>query len=375
MSRALAYRTAGADLDQATTQISACVSRQSAWEDALNATGATGAAVAGGLAALARTRPPVDRTAGELAAVADILAQAASLQEYLDQAIEEMKARILSLLPAAAEAPVTAWLVARLAQIAGALGEVIDAQCAQAVLSVCTPAARPPWRGLHLADGATLAAIEESNLSAHPEYAGLVAADDLTLLEAGPDGVAVAVGELDQAEDVITFVAGVGSSGQEGWPGKIDNARALSRSTGAATVVWLNYSAPGGLAAGLDRAPARAGGARLREFQSALAQRNPGQRRVVLGYSYGSVVAAEAAREPLHADEVVLLGSPGVPLGGADEFQLTGTGGVRGKDPTAPSFGARRWPTGTGGHSSCFEDERTLDSLRAIVEGNKREPG
>lgn len=359
------------------------------WDDGLLTSGITGSALVAGIARLSGMLPVWDNTANQMFEAAGVLDLASSLQEFLDGQVERLKNLALWMLPTTREAPIAAWFIARLSQVAGALGDAIDAHCAAAVTAICTPQAAPPTRPFELAEGEDLAAIHEYNLLAHPEYLDLVTQEHVTLLEASRDGVAVCIGDLDNADNVVTFVAGVGSSDQQRWPKQIANARSIHQASGTPTVAWLGYRAPDGLGKALAKDPARAAGKGLQGFQRALSARNPKQRKIVVGYSYGSVVAGHAAAEGLDADELVLVGSPGVPLEHASQARLSGDGGVHalisphdlidwpadgrggvhGVDPSSASFGARRWPAGHGGHGSYFSDPQTLGAITKVIRG------
>ncbi|WP_394281149.1 alpha/beta hydrolase [Corynebacterium sp.] len=144
------------------------------------------------------------------------------------------------------------------------------------------------------------------------------------ILEAGPGGIAVLVGEVkEDPEAVMTLVAGMGSSASDGLEGYLERGAFMAQEAGAPTVVWLGYTAPGNLLEAAKDTYAAAAGDDLSYFQSALHQRFPDATRTVVGHSYGTVVVSEAAAtHGLYADNVVLLGSPGVPVARADELTL-----------------------------------------------------
>jgi hypothetical protein len=139
---------------------------------------------------------------------------------------------------------------------------------------------------------------------------------------------AVAIGEIDTAEHVTTFVGGFTTTvtgDLERYDG--DLARLRSGSLGlargdVAVVTWLGYVAPQadevlspsrtvispGVAAG--------GGEALAAFVTGLdASRAVPPDQSVLAHSYGSVVLSFALRRPTGIDRVALFGSPGT--GGA----------------------------------------------------------
>src|SRR5699024_10281132 len=94
-----------------------------------------------------------------------------------------------------------------------------------------------------------------------------------------------------QPSSVTTFIEGVGSSEQSRWPTSIERSRPIAQATGGVTALWLGYQAPATLSRGIHAAPAESAGADLARFQRSLGQRFPSAKKVVTGYSYGSVVA------------------------------------------------------------------------------------
>lgn len=273
------------------------------------------------------------------------------------------------------------------------LGDLLDWQCARSITQICTPIAPPPIDTLGSMRDLTLDAIHERVLLLHPELEELAAAHpDARFLEATPDTVVAAFGDIDSADSVTTIVAGVGSSDRAGWHGQFERVRSVAGATSGAAIAWLGYRAPDTVPRALVTAPAAAGARRLRAFQRDLAERRPDQRRTVVGYSYGSIVAGAAARgEGLVADDLVFMASPGVPARTAADLILSpggrvhaitapgdpigilagGTSGSHGVDPTAEAFGAKVWDVSPGGHSSYWEDPRTLSALRTITNGGR----
>lgn len=155
-----------------------------------------------------------------------------------------------------------------------------------------------------------------------------------------------------------------------------------------AVVAWLGYDTP----EAVDRMAARseraeAGAADLARLVRTLSAR--GARITLIGHSYGSVVAAHAARLAPVA-EVVALASPGMDathaaeLGGArvwaartDDDPIRFVPNVRvrgyghGADPVDPEFGATRFRTGeTAGHDDYYaQDGESLANMARIVLG------
>jgi hypothetical protein len=153
----------------------------------------------------------------------------------------------------------------------------------------------------------------------------------LTLDLTSAGRVAIAVGDVDAARHVAVLVPGMGQDATHGLRRTVEHAVRLreraARESGDATAVvaWIGYAAPG-LAHVPFAARARAGGRALADDLRAVA----GSRLVdggepahvtVVGHSYGStVVGAAATAGPIAADDLVLLGSPGVLADRVDEL-------------------------------------------------------
>ncbi len=173
--------------------------------------------------------------------------------------------------------------------------------------------------------------------------------------------------------------------------------------TRAAVVAWLGYRAPATISttvlttARADRAAPRLR-AFLRELRTLTA---PGPVAVsLLCHSYGTVVCARAAPTltGLGVTDIALVGSPGTGADsaaalhtsarvwaarGADDWiaevphvhaDLFGTAVGFGTDPVSPSFGARVFAAGPGGHSAYFTPgSASLANLTRIVLGETTE--
>jgi hypothetical protein len=169
-------------------------------------------------------------------------------------------------------------------------------------------------------------------------------------------------------------------------------ARSLAATAGRSTavVLWVGYETPQGL--GYDAAAgrlARAGAPLLVDEVAKL--RAAGARHVtVVAHSYGTVVAGLAA-SALAADDLVLLGSPGVRAssvadlhtsarvwaGRAAQDWIRFVPHVRvgdlghGADPAAPGFGALPLPVeGVPAHEGyLLPGSPTLAAIAAVVRG------
>jgi len=145
---------------------------------------------------------------------------------------------------------------------------------------------------------------------------------------------------------------------------------------------WLGYDAPDSLLAGVDRRPADAGartlGTDLRHLRSVGADRI-----VLVGHSYGALVATRAVAAGTEVDELVLLGAPGLGVDDPSTLRLRPGGAVwsalEDDDPVAwvartgvlhgpdPAGVARPLPTADHGHSRYLSDPVLLDALGQVV--------
>ncbi|QGU05652.1 alpha/beta hydrolase [Corynebacterium comes] len=352
--------------------------------DDLNATGFQGEAAEAAVSRLHALAQPMAVPPEQMLRVAQVLSMTAGLQAELDAAVH----RAVALADRVAE---DTPLVTLLLRDLRTLGDVLDWTCARQIDLLCTPIPVEAPTRLSDTPDLDLAAVHELNMLSTP----VTGHGDLQILEAADARMVVAVGDLESAQSVTTMVAGVGSSDPAGLPVHLDRARTVAAATGGAAVVWLGYPAPESVPHALAQEPARAAGAELQAFQRELARRFPHQRRIVVGHSYGSVVAGTAASRGggLYADDLVLIGSPGAGVTHAGQLTLLGDhprihamtnpsdpigltvtqgAGVHGPDPTSPGFGARVWPgDSSGNHGTYWEDPEFLARLRDLTDQKK----
>ncbi len=159
---------------------------------------------------------------------------------------------------------------------------------------------------------------------------------------------------------------------------------AVDPTDSVAVVSWLGYDPPDDVLAGIDRGAAHAGAMGLATEVHRL-RAEGADRIIVVGHSYGGLVSARAASRGMAADEVVLLGAPGLGAGlsevadlhlspGADLWTATERndpvawigrlGLVHGPDPASL---ARHLPTSGSGHSSYLEDPELLGALAMLA--------
>ncbi|RZS43095.1 alpha/beta hydrolase family protein [Herbihabitans rhizosphaerae] len=180
---------------------------------------------------------------------------------------------------------------------------------------------------------------------------------------------AIAVGDIDKADNVVFNVPGIKSDGLSApdLAGRAGDVYIASRnsdpSQSTAVIAWIGYDAPGeGIPS--SEANAQQGAQRLTADLNGLrASRGSDQPHVtVVGHSYGSTVVARAGHD-YHAygpnDDIVLLGSIGpgngitkasdlnvspdqVHVGTARNDITINAGGGHGADPTSKEFGAKR---------------------------------
>ena len=224
-----------------------------------------------------------------------------------------------------------------------------------------------------------------------------------------PGRAAIAIGDVDRAEHVAVVVPGLEQDVTQELGNIVSNAERLWRtavaygrrdnvpSEGIATVAWIGYETPS-FATVPFTGHAERGAEHLRATLhglEAVRQADPAAKPLHLsvhGHSYGSLTTGIAVRERTPADDVVLIGSPGVGAQHASElaigrehvfigeaerdavadFQHFGT------DPSSSRFGGRQFQTDGGidpltgelllpskGHSEYF-DLRT-ESVRNMA--------
>ncbi|POX51563.1 alpha/beta hydrolase [Streptomyces sp. Ru72] len=203
------------------------------------------------------------------------------------------------------------------------------------------------------------------------------------------DGRAIiAMGNPDTADNVGVQVPGTGTT-MDSTRGQLERVSKLQDSAGeadptadTAMVYWLGYDAPEipiSEANNLDVAgPGRAedGAQDLRDFTHGLRASHEGERAnlTVLGHSYGStaVGAAAAGDDGLDADNIAVVGSPGMTVDRADDLNIDPSHvyvGLAEDDPirdaqdlslghnvTSAYFGATRFETDTSGHSGYWDE-------------------
>jgi hypothetical protein len=154
---------------------------------------------------------------------------------------------------------------------------------------------------------------------------------------------------------------------------------------GVAVVSWLGYDPPDVVVGAVDPRPADEGAAALRAEVAAL--RAGGARRVVVvGHSYGAVVAGRAVESGADADVLVQLGAPGVGRPGATA-RIAALGAVHrvareDDDPIAwvtaaagPLYGedpvgrVPQLPTSRHGHGAYLRDPVLLGALAGLAAG------
>jgi pimeloyl-ACP methyl ester carboxylesterase len=186
----------------------------------------------------------------------------------------------------------------------------------------------------------------------------------LTLDLSGTGRVAIGLGDLDRARHVAVLVPGMGADAAHGTVGTVGRADHLLTEAGrqsaesTAVVAWIGYAAPG-----WQQVPfatrARMGGRLLAADLAALeaartADGGDPAHVTLVGHSYGStVIGAALLSGPRRADDLVLLGSPGVLADDVGELGLSGRRVYVGEAPFDPvadlgAFGADPGDAGFG---------------------------
>ncbi|WP_030436551.1 alpha/beta hydrolase [Actinoplanes subtropicus] len=139
--------------------------------------------------------------------------------------------------------------------------------------------------------------------------------------------VALALGDPDRADNVVTHVPGMTAElarfeGELSRAERVaDRATEISPAASTSAVLWLDYDAPDFVDEAASARRAEAGAPALRRFQDGL-RADGSARQTVIGHSYGSLVVGKAATSGFAADNVVFVGSPGVGVDSARD--LTG---------------------------------------------------
>ncbi|SDY03093.1 Alpha/beta hydrolase [Geodermatophilus africanus] len=230
-----------------------------------------------------------------------------------------------------------------------------------------------------------------------------VAGEEVQLHEFQPaEGlVALAIGDLDTADHVGLLVPGTGTDPIGDLDDLADDAGTVADATTVAapaatvaTIAWMGYRAPSNLAQAASPHYSWAGGraldATLDGLASARAATSGGRpHTTVIGHSYGTLVVDRAADAPgrLAADDVVLLGSPGMDNTAA-ELEVDGVYeasapfdpvssvlDVHGSRTDSWLFGAEALPTDwRNWHTGYYdEDGPTATAMGEVVAG-VREP-
>lgn len=216
----------------------------------------------------------------------------------------------------------------------------------------------------------------------------------------GNGRVILALGNPDQADNVVTYVPGTGAR-LGAMRSELPRAEAMAYDANTqypdestSVILWMDYDAPQDItSAGFD-GYAEGGAPTLRSFQEGLdvAHTRGGANNTIVGHSYGTVVVGEAARGgQLDAENYVLVASPGVnadhvyDLGVPPDrvYASTAPGDpirftpdfVHGTKPVDPDFGARVFESSDGGggspHSNYWKPGNPArDNIAAIVTGN-----
>jgi Alpha/beta hydrolase len=236
----------------------------------------------------------------------------------------------------------------------------------------------------------------------------------------GHGAAAIAMGNPDTAANTAVLVTGAGTAVREGTLAKTEAVRLYQESARAdvgrqsAVVLWMGYDTPNNWYDPGLREPqmARTGGQALAADVNALAVTHEGTptHMTVVGHSYGSTVVSDAAAAyGMHANDVVLVGSPGTDLAhSAADFHLspgghlyvgaasgdavtwspgrvTGPGlvgvsfGGLGDDPSVDGYGSTRFKAEVPGHSMnpvydhlhyFDEGSESLFSIADVVSGH-----
>ncbi|MFD4814568.1 alpha/beta hydrolase [Streptomyces sp. NPDC058418] len=211
----------------------------------------------------------------------------------------------------------------------------------------------------------------------------------------------VAIGNPDTAKYTAVQVPGTDTK-LENFGGQLDRANKLQEAAGdrteargrdVSTIAWLGYDAPELDGSVLGDGRATDGAEDLRDFTHGLRTAHEGERThlTVLAHSYGSTTAgaADAGGQGLDADDLVVVGSPGLTVDRADQLHIdpkhlwVGAASddlisnrtsdlTLGADPKETEFGAQRMHVDTKGHSGYWDDDsRSLENQGRIIAGKE----
>ena len=155
----------------------------------------------------------------------------------------------------------------------------------------------------------------------------------------GQGRAAIAIGNPDKSQNTAVIVPGTSASVADGWLhdghndaiNMYDQAMAAHPGESTAVIAWMGYDSPDSFNDPRIGSPwlARDGGERLAADVNSLWVTHSGempQHVTVLGHSYGSTTVADAfAGYGMHANDAILIGSPGTDLAkSAADFHLDG---------------------------------------------------
>ncbi|MFR9724171.1 alpha/beta hydrolase [Streptomyces sp. MS19] len=215
----------------------------------------------------------------------------------------------------------------------------------------------------------------------------------------GQDGRAiVAEGNPDTAAHTAVMVPGTGND-LHNFPSLLNRSSAMRAAAedqergSVAVISWLGYDAPELSDSVLTRERAEDGAADLRDLTAGLraAYEKESGHLTVIGHSYGSttVGAADGSGRGLGADDVIVVGSPGLTVDRADDLHVSPdhlwvgaaeddlvsnhlSGLTLGAAPQEPAFGARTMPVDTSGHSGYWTGgSQSLENMGRIIAGDR----
>lgn len=152
----------------------------------------------------------------------------------------------------------------------------------------------------------------------------------------GKGRAAIALGNPDTANNTAVIVPGASSSVKDGWlhDGHDDAINLFEQANAAdprnltAVIAWMGYDSPNAATDPRIATPmlARIGSETLARDVNGLWTTHLGAGHItVVGHSYGSTTVADAFTKGMHANDAVLLGSPGTDLArNATEFHVDG---------------------------------------------------
>lgn len=291
------------------------------------------------------------------------------------------------------------------AEIADLQGQLTDLPAPSGRMGPSSPHVQIAAQMAKLMEQRDMLRVVQEQLGADPDR-------HLMLLDTGmPGRAAIAIGDVDTADNVAVLVPGLDSF-VTNYMDKItanaerlqslseEASRALGTGETTATIAWIGYEAPNALTVAADghaKAGAELLDSTLWGIEANRAVSGTDVHLTTLGHSYGSLVTGLTAAGDTPMDDLVMFGSPGVGTDhvsgltlpadrvfvGEAKWDVVSDLDWFGTDPADPDFGAVTFQTDGGhhpladtstravsGHSDYYaRDSESLWNITSVVVG------